>query len=317
MTYFKHPAAIVESEDIGEGTRIWAFAHVLPGAQIGRDCNICDNVFIENNVSIGDRVTLKCGVQVWDGICLEDDVFVGPNATFTNDPFPRSKIYPQTFTRTRVRQGASIGANATLLPGITVGRMAMVAAGAVVTRDVPDHAVVAGNPARVVRFLTEPAGRNGNPGQGQAPDLANVGPGGTRRIAIPVIEEPRGNLSFGQVGSHLPFQVNRYFLVYGVPGKEVRGAHTHKTCHQFLVCVRGACTLMVDDGHSRQEIRLDSPRLGVHVPPMVWGSQYHFTSDALLLVLTSDLYDPLDYIATYEDFIQMAGVAGAGADIEP
>src|SRR5688572_24596051 len=114
---FKHPLALVESHSIGEGTRIWAFAHVLPNAKIGRECNICDHTFIENDVVIGDRVTIKCGVQLWDGITIEDDVFIGPNATFTNDPFPRSKHYlpPDSMPRTRVKTGASIGANATIV----------------------------------------------------------------------------------------------------------------------------------------------------------------------------------------------------------
>lgn len=151
--YFKHPQALVESVHIGPRTRVWAFAHILPGAVIGADCNICDHVFIENDVRIGDRVTVKCGVQLWDGVTLEDDVVVGPNATFTNDPFPRSKKPPPQFSTTTVERGASIGANATILPGITVGRNAMVAAGAVVTRDVPPNALVVGNPAYVRRYL--------------------------------------------------------------------------------------------------------------------------------------------------------------------
>jgi UDP-3-O-[3-hydroxymyristoyl] glucosamine N-acyltransferase len=121
LKYFRHPEAIVESKHIGPGTKIWAFAHVLPGAVIGADCNICDHVFIENDVRIGDRVTVKCGVQLWDGVVLEDDVFIGPNATFTNDPAPRSKKRPPEFLGTLVKAGASIGANATMLPGITVG----------------------------------------------------------------------------------------------------------------------------------------------------------------------------------------------------
>ena len=156
MNYFKHDNALVESGSIGDNTRIWAFVHVLPGAKIGADCNICDHVFIENDVVIGDRVTVKCGVQLWDGIQLEDDVFVGPNATFTNDPFPRSRHYLSEPKRTTVLAGASIGANATILCGITIGAGAMVGAGAVVTADVPDRAVVVGNPARIIRYLEEP-----------------------------------------------------------------------------------------------------------------------------------------------------------------
>src|SRR5260221_4245313 len=126
--YFQHPAAIVETEAIGEGTRVWAFAHILPGARIGSGCNICDHCFIENDVVVGDRVTVKCGVQLWDGIEVEDDVSIGPNATFTNDSFPRSGHHRQTHPRTRVRQRASIGANATILPGLTIGERSMIAA---------------------------------------------------------------------------------------------------------------------------------------------------------------------------------------------
>ena len=126
MDYFVHPQAICESTTIGEGTRVWAFAHVLPGAKIGRDVNLNDGVFVENDVTIGDRVTVKCGVQVWDGVHLADDVFVGPNVTFTNDPFPRSKQWPEKFIETRIDQGASIGGGAVILPGVTVGRRAMI-----------------------------------------------------------------------------------------------------------------------------------------------------------------------------------------------
>ena len=148
--FFQHPNALVESANIGEGTRIWAFAHVLPGAVIGRDCNICDHTFIENDVFIGDRVTIKCGVQIWDGITIEDDVFIGPNVTFTNDPFPRSKRFLREYPRLIVKSGASIGANATLLPGITIGVKSMIGAGSVVTKSVPDGTLVVGNPARIV-----------------------------------------------------------------------------------------------------------------------------------------------------------------------
>ena len=151
--FFRHLQSLVETEQVGRGTRIWAFTHILSGAVIGEDCNICDHVFIENDVAVGNRVTVKCGVQLWDGVTLEDDVFIGPNATFTNDLFPRSKHYPEAFSRTLVKKGASIGANATLLAGLTIGANAMVGAGAVVTKDVPPNAIVVGNPARIKGYV--------------------------------------------------------------------------------------------------------------------------------------------------------------------
>lgn len=150
-----HPSSDVQSTCIGAGTHVWQFVVILPGAQIGADCNLCSHCFIENDVRVGDRVTIKSGVQLWDGVTLEDDVFVGPNACFTNDLYPRSKQYPQAFLKTLVKRGASIGANATILPGVVIGQNAMVAAGSVVTKDVPDFAVVAGNPA-VVKKIHQP-----------------------------------------------------------------------------------------------------------------------------------------------------------------
>ena len=150
---FIHPSSDVQSKQIGEGTRVWQYVVILPGAVIGRDGNICSHCFIENQVVVGDRVTVKCGVQLWDGVTLEDDVFVGPNATFTNDLQPRSRNASATLLPTLVKKGASIGANATILPGLTIGEGAMVGAGAVVTKDVPARTVVVGNPARIVRAL--------------------------------------------------------------------------------------------------------------------------------------------------------------------
>lgn len=310
--WFKHPQALVESERIGRGTRVWAFAHVLPGAVIGEDCNVCDHTFIENDVVVGDRVTLKCGVQLWDGVRLEDDVFVGPNATFTNDPFPRSRQHLAAHPRTVIREGASIGANATILCGLTVGRRAMVGAGAVVTRSVPPHAVVVGNPARIVRYV-EAVEAPAAAAPVVAPATGEV-PLGVRGVTLerrPVIRDMRGNLTAREVGQGLPFVPRRYFIVHDVPTKEVRGEHAHRALHQVLVCIRGSVTVLVDDGVHRQETVLDSPELALHVPPMVWCVQYKYTADAALLVLASDAYDPDDYIRDYEQFLRELGVAGA------
>ena len=148
--YMIHPSSDVQTTKLGPNTQIWQFCVVLEGAQIGADCNICSHCFIENDVIVGDRVTIKCGVQLWDGLRLGDDVFIGPNVTFTNDMHPRSKHYPEAFAQTVVKQGASIGANATILPGVTIEAGAMVGAGAVVTRDVAAGVTVVGNPARVI-----------------------------------------------------------------------------------------------------------------------------------------------------------------------
>lgn len=149
-----HPTADVQSRHIGEGTRIWQFCVVLEKARIGRNCNVNCHVFIENDVVIGDNVTLKPGVQIWDGVRLGDRVFVGPNATFTNDRVPRSQRYPERFAETVVEEGASIGANATIVAGVVIGAYALVGAGSVVTKNIPPFTVWVGNPARPHGFIT-------------------------------------------------------------------------------------------------------------------------------------------------------------------
>jgi len=305
--HYQHPQAIVETKTIGKGTRVWAFAHILPGAVIGSECNICDHVFIENKVTMGDRVTIKCGVQLWDGVILEDDVFVGPNATFTNDPFPRSRQYPAEFPQTHVRKGASIGANATILPGLTIGQNAMVGAGAVVTRDVPPNAIVVGNPARITGYVDTP---QDNPARTEPSSidaaLAPLRVAGAKLHRMPLITDLRGALTFGEVGQQLPFEPKRFFVVYDVPNKEIRGEHAHRDLHEFLVCLRGSCAVTLDDGKMREEIRLDSPTIGLHVPPLIWRTHYKYTADAILLVLASDIYRADDYIRDYDDFLNIA-----------
>ena len=150
-----HELADVQTIDVGEGTRIWQFCVILRGAKIGKNCNINYNVFIENEVIIGDDVTVKPGVQIWDGVHLEDSVFIGPNVTFTNDLLPRSRAKVWTLTKTKVCNGASIGANSTIIAGVKIGKFALIGAGSVVTKDIPDYTLWYGNPAKHKGYITE------------------------------------------------------------------------------------------------------------------------------------------------------------------
>ena len=305
---FIHELSDVQSETVGTNTRIWQYVVVLPGAKIGNDCNICSHCFIENDVLIGDRVTIKSGVQLWDGLRVGNDVFIGPNACFTNDRFPRSKIHQAMPTLTLIDDGVSLGAGATILPGLRIGSNAMVGAGAVVTRSVPPNAVVVGNPAKIIGYV-------GTDKNLSAPMNLQQFPSGSQTTSVegvtvhnlPCIVDIRGSLIVGEFKRNIPFEVKRFFMVFDVPSVETRGEHAHRTCHQFLICVRGNCSLVADDGLHRQEILLNDPQLGVHIEPMVWGIQYKYSADAVLLVFASHYYDNMDYIRNYSEFCKLVG----------
>jgi UDP-2-acetamido-3-amino-2,3-dideoxy-glucuronate N-acetyltransferase len=288
-----HPNALCESDRIGPGTRIWAFVHILPGAVIGADNNICDSVFIENDVVIGDRVTVKCGVQLWDGLRVEDDVFIGPNATFTNDAFPRSRVRRPVLPPTTLCRGASIGANATVLPGIRVGPGAMVGAGTVITTDVPANAVVAGNPSRIIGYVDAES----VPGPVDLPTGAPC-----TAIRADVHRDVRGRLSHWPLEKAVPFLPRRLYLVDGAPDGWARGGGAYRRSHQLLIATQGALTVAVDDGRMRLAVRLAAPEVGLHVPPNIWTLQYGHTPDASLLVLASELFDPGERVVDYAGF---------------
>ena len=302
-----HPTADVQSANIGENTRVWQCVVILKEAVIGNDCNICAHVFIENDVVIGDRVTIKSGVQLWDGVRLDDDVFVGPNVSFCNDKYPKSKAKSADHSCTVVQRGASIGAGAVLLPGLTIGRNAMVGAGSVVTRSVPPNAIIVGNPAKIIGYVD--ANRDGRdisfPIAGVSTGSEATKVQGVSIYQMPRIADIRGSLTVGEFERTVPFSAKRYFMVFGVPSAETRGEHAHKECHQFLICVRGACSVVADDGVNRQEFRIDRPDVGIYLPPMIWGIQYKYSSDAVLLVFASHHYDGNDYIRDYGEFLQM------------
>lgn len=303
-SYFKHPLGIVEPRaTIGEGTRIWAWAHVLDDAVVGKDCNICDHTFIENGVTVGDRVTIKCGVYVWSGIQIEDDVFIGPSVAFTNDKFPRSKCYPESYAKTTLRRGASIGANATILP-VEIGAHAMVGAGAVVTKNVPPYAIVVGNPARIIGYVNAVSVKKETAGSNTpaASDVMTTKTG-AKLYDIPSFSDMRGDLSVLEFEKLLPFPIKRIFYTYNVNSSQVRGEHAHKKCEQFLIAMCGSLHVIVDDGTVREEFVLDSPVQGLHLPAGCWGIQYKHSRDCVLLVLASQDYDSADYIRDYNDFL--------------
>jgi dTDP-4-dehydrorhamnose 3,5-epimerase-like enzyme len=221
--------------------------------------------------------------------------------------------YPDKYLETIIEDGASIGAGAVILPGITVGLGAMVGAGAVVTRSVPPRAVVVGNPARIIGYtetekqdastLVQTIQSEQLSTSGVLPSIVN----GVSLHKFPFISDMRGNLSAGEFEKTVPFTPKRYFLVFGVPSEKTRGEHAHRQCKQFLICVRGRCTVVADDGKSRQEFLLDRPDFGLYLPPMTWGIQYLYSADATLLVFASEYYDKSDYIRDYAEFLELAG----------
>lgn len=301
VPFLQHPTAVVESQAIGHGTEIAAFARILAGARIGAGCRIGEHTLVETGAVVGDRVTLRPGVRLWDGVVLEDDVFVGPNATISDErrlPGARPPV-------TTIRRGASVGANATILAGLTIDEDVVVEPGAVVTRNVPRNAMVTGNPARIVGYagarIPDP------PPHAVTATGRDTGSlvGGVVLYRLPLVSDLRGMLSFAESGREVPFAVRRYFVVFDVDTEQVRGEHAHRTLHQFLVCVHGRCSVMADDGRHRQEFLLDSPDVGIYIPPMTWAVQYKYSRDGVLLALVSDVYDPDDYIRDYGEFLAL------------
>jgi acetyltransferase-like isoleucine patch superfamily enzyme/dTDP-4-dehydrorhamnose 3,5-epimerase-like enzyme len=307
--YFIHEKAICSSNSIGAGTRIWEFVQILEGSRIGSGCNICHGVFIESDVVIGNNVTIKPGVQIWDGTTIEDEVFVGPNVTFTNDLFPRSKRWPEQVLKTVVRANASIGANATILPGVTIGKGAMVGAGAVVTKDVPDFAIVYGNPAQVkgdVRDVHEETGTTSIT-LSRTPKLELENGLSNMLSKLQLHCDERGDLLVVSFASNLPFKPARFFSVTNVNANVKRGIHAHKKCDQFVIALSGSVSVNLHDGVTKQLIKLDRPDIGVLIPAGTWSSMFDFTQSAVLGVFASLEYDPDDYIHSYEEFLAFVG----------
>jgi UDP-2-acetamido-3-amino-2,3-dideoxy-glucuronate N-acetyltransferase len=272
-------------------------ALVSSRARVGSDCTIEDHTLIEPEVTIGAGVTIRFGVALRNGTVIEDGVIIGANVCFSDELGPKSGA-------TVLKRGAIIGAQTVIRSGVTIGERAIVHPGSYVTEHVPPLAIVQGNPAHIVGYngAQQPAPRR--PGL-STPAVVGVAETTIERVTLhrlPSAADMRGQLSYGEIGQHVPFEVKRFFLVYGVAGKEVRGEHAHRNLHQFLICVHGECSVVADDGSRREEFLLDDPTLGLLVPPMVWAVQYKHSADAVLLVLASDRYDPDDYIRDYSEF---------------
>jgi acetyltransferase-like isoleucine patch superfamily enzyme/dTDP-4-dehydrorhamnose 3,5-epimerase-like enzyme len=297
-----HPKADVSCPNIDKTTNIWQFCVIFKNAVIGKECNICANCLIENDVIIGDRVTIKSGVQLWDGCRVEDDVFIGPNVTFTNDPYPKSKAYQQKVPLTTIKKGASIGANATILPGIDIGEHSLIGAGAVVTNNVPPYAKVYGNPARIHGYIGADDNLLLDNHNSHSLSSKNIDVSGVEICPFNFASDMRGDLIAAEYKNQIPFEIKRFFSVFNVPNQKVRGQHAHKECHQLLVALKGSLNVIADDGSKRCEITLNTPNHGLWLKPGVWGIQYKYSEDAVLLVLASHEYDADDYIRDYNEF---------------
>ncbi len=260
---------------------------------------------IESGCVVGARSIVRNGAYLGAGAWLDTDVVVGPNATLEAAEADAAPV--------RVQVGVRVGANATICAGVTLAARCEIRPGAVVTRSVPTCAIVEGNPATIVGYIdtefdnlpkSETAGR-------RAASVEQTPVKGVTVHRFPIHPDLRGNLTVGEFDHQVPFRPRRYFMVFGVPSREIRGEHAHHKCHQFLICVRGSCSVVADDGQKRVEVLLDEPSKGVYLPPMTWGVQYKYSPDAMLLVFASDYYEAADYIREYEEFQALVSASAA------
>jgi len=250
------------------------------------------------DVLAGPGCQLRPGAYVAPGTTLGQQVWVGPNASFV-DPEPGQAAAV-------AEDGVQIGAGAVIFPALTLGRACVVRPGAVVQRSVPPGAIVEGHPAAIVGYVNMTPALQGERRRAEDDRTSRVVATGVRGVTVhnlPLVSDLRGDLTVGEFPRDVPFDPRRYFIVFGVPGREVRGEHAHWRCHQFLVCVKGHMSVVADDGAQRVEVALDAPNRGLYLPPLTWATQYKHSSDAVLLVFASDHYDSADYIRDYDRFL--------------
>ncbi|SDQ88874.1 WxcM-like domain-containing protein [Pseudoxanthomonas sp. CF125] len=262
--------------------------------------DIAESALIGRDVVVGQGVRVLAGAIVGDGTMLGADSYIGAGAVL--DAGSCSEII-------RIEEGVQVQAAATIAAAVTVGREAIIQAGAVVTRAVPPYAIVSGNPAQIVGYTTTPATETElqpSPAPPSHPGRLDTQVKGVTISRLAKVIDLRGNLTVGEFERSVPFAAKRYFMVFGVPNAEIRGEHAHRTCHQFLVAAHGSCSVVADDGFTRQEFLLDGPEIGLHLPPLTWGIQYKYSPDAVLLVFASEYYDAQEYIRDYSEFVQLS-----------
>lgn len=265
---------------------------------------------VDSTALLGPFVIVQSGARIGAGVVVHGCTIIPGNVRVENDVrvFAGAQFVADPTGPTVISRGASLRSNSVISAGVTVGAHAVVMPSSFVDKSVPSGAVVQGSPAHIVGYVGV-ADRTVTPvadhRRGEGRELHGVR--GVVLHEFARVTDIRGSLIFGEFQRAIPFDVKRYFLVFDVPSLETRGEHAHKECHQFLVCVRGRCSVVADDGRSRAEFTLDRPDLGLHLSPMVWATQYKYSSDAMLLVFASHYYDAKDYIRNYDDFIAAVG----------
>lgn len=289
---------------IGSHCLLGDYASVREGCRIADYCVVGRNAMLNAYVSMRQRSRVLEGASIAAHTVIGERAFISVGVGFADDNRFGRGTAEQASRPHVIHEGAMIGVNATLLPGVHIGREAMVAAGAVVTRDVPAYAIVKGNPARIGGYVGDsvvdvhaatvlPKGEKITP----------LGVGKASLHRLDTFRDLRGSLSVGEFERDLPFTPQRHFVVYDVPSKDVRGGHAHKTCGEFLICVKGSLQTRLTDGKNAVDVALSSPDIGLYLPCGVWGAQYKFSADAVLLVFASHPYDPADYIRDYDEYL--------------
>lgn len=299
-----HKSSEVQTKYVGSGTTIWQNVVILSGARIGRNVNICAHCFIENDVTIGDNVTIKSGVYIWNGTTVNDNVFIGPNVTFTNDKYPRSKNINKKILKTLLHSGCSIGGGTTILPGIVIGKNSLIGAGSVVTKSIPPYAMAKGSPAKIYDYIDNDVYKNKKKNSKKIDTIKKNKISNYYLKELKTFKDLRGELSVGNFTDNIPFYPKRYFFIYGVPSKIIRGEHAHLKCKQFIICITGKCIIEIDDSKSKKKISLDSPKVGCYLPPLTWSRLHSFSKNAVILTFASHAYDEKDYIRTYSEYVK-------------